>query len=39
MTMINGVVMNKIYDGRQWSNWGGLMMQQETKNLLLVLRL
>lgn len=24
-TMINGVVMNKIYDGRpQWSNWGGL---------------
>jgi hypothetical protein len=25
MTMINGVVMNKIYDGRpQWSNWGGL---------------
>lgn len=25
ITMINGVVMNKIYDGRpQWSNWGGL---------------
>lgn len=25
MTMINGVVMNKVYDGRpQWSNWGGL---------------
>ena len=24
-TMINGMVMNKIYDGRpQWSNWGGL---------------
>ena len=24
-TMINGVVMNKIYDGRpQWGNWGGL---------------
>ena len=24
-TMINGVSMNKIYDGRpQWSNWGGL---------------
>jgi hypothetical protein len=24
-TMINGVMMNKIYDGRpQWSNWGGL---------------
>ncbi|MEZ4852937.1 carboxypeptidase-like regulatory domain-containing protein [Flavobacterium sp.] len=24
-TMINGVEMNKIYDGRpQWSNWGGL---------------
>ncbi len=24
-TMINGVPMNKIYDGRpQWSNWGGL---------------
>jgi hypothetical protein len=24
-TMINGVTMNKIYDGRpQWSNWGGL---------------
>lgn len=24
-TLINGVVMNKIYDGRpQWSNWGGL---------------
>lgn len=24
-TMINGVIMNKIYDGRpQWSNWGGL---------------
>lgn len=24
-TMINGVKMNKIYDGRpQWSNWGGL---------------
>ncbi len=24
-TMINGVVMNKIYDGRpQWNNWGGL---------------
>ena len=24
-TMLNGVVMNKIYDGRpQWSNWGGL---------------
>jgi CarboxypepD_reg-like domain len=24
-TMINGVVMNKVYDGRpQWSNWGGL---------------
>ncbi|MGV3695974.1 carboxypeptidase-like regulatory domain-containing protein [Flavobacterium sp.] len=25
ITMINGVVMNKLYDGRpQWSNWGGL---------------
>lgn len=24
-TMINGVLMNKLYDGRpQWSNWGGL---------------
>ena len=24
-TMINGVIMNKIYDGRpQWNNWGGL---------------
>lgn len=24
-TLINGIVMNKIYDGRpQWSNWGGL---------------
>ncbi len=24
-TMINGIAMNKIYDGRpQWSNWGGL---------------
>jgi len=24
-TMINGVIMNKLYDGRpQWSNWGGL---------------
>ncbi|MBL7886298.1 MAG: TonB-dependent receptor [Flavobacterium sp.] len=24
-TMINGVVMNKLYDGRpQWGNWGGL---------------
>jgi hypothetical protein len=24
-TMINGISMNKIYDGRpQWSNWGGL---------------
>ena len=24
-TMVNGVTMNKIYDGRpQWSNWGGL---------------
>ena len=24
-TMINGVTMNKVYDGRpQWSNWGGL---------------
>jgi len=24
-TMINGIVMNKLYDGRpQWSNWGGL---------------
>lgn len=24
-TMINGVVMNRIYDGRpQWGNWGGL---------------
>lgn len=24
-TMINGIIMNKIYDGRpQWSNWGGL---------------
>jgi hypothetical protein len=24
-TMINGVVMNKLFDGRpQWSNWGGL---------------
>jgi hypothetical protein len=23
--MINGVVMNKIYDGRpQWGEWGGL---------------
>jgi hypothetical protein len=25
VTMINGVSMNKLYDGRpQWSNWGGL---------------
>lgn len=25
VTMINGVIMNKIYDGRpQWGNWGGL---------------
>src|SRR5690606_37409935 len=25
VTMINGVPMNKLYDGRpQWSNWGGL---------------
>jgi len=25
VTMINGVIMNKLYDGRpQWSNWGGL---------------
>ena len=25
ITMINGVIMNKIYDGRpQWGNWGGL---------------
>lgn len=25
VTMINGISMNKIYDGRpQWSNWGGL---------------
>lgn len=25
VTMINGVVMNKLYDGRpQWGNWGGL---------------
>jgi hypothetical protein len=25
ITMINGISMNKIYDGRpQWSNWGGL---------------
>ena len=25
VTMINGITMNKIYDGRpQWSNWGGL---------------
>lgn len=25
VTMINGIAMNKIYDGRpQWSNWGGL---------------
>jgi hypothetical protein len=25
MTMINGVSMNKSYDGRpQWGNWGGL---------------
>lgn len=25
VTMINGVAMNKIYDGRpQWGNWGGL---------------
>jgi hypothetical protein len=25
VTMINGIIMNKIYDGRpQWSNWGGL---------------
>ncbi|HEX8576122.1 MAG TPA: carboxypeptidase-like regulatory domain-containing protein [Flavobacterium sp.] len=24
-TMINGIIMNKIYDGRpQWGNWGGL---------------
>jgi hypothetical protein len=24
-TMINGIVMNKLFDGRpQWSNWGGL---------------
>ena len=24
-TMINGITMNKIYDGRpQWSNWGGI---------------
>ena len=35
-TMINGVVMNKIYDGRpQYSNWGGLndaMRNQEFTN-------
>lgn len=25
VTMINGIIMNKLYDGRpQWSNWGGL---------------
>lgn len=25
VTMINGIVMNKLYDGRpQWGNWGGL---------------
>ncbi len=25
ITMINGITMNKLYDGRpQWSNWGGL---------------
>lgn len=25
VTMINGIAMNKLYDGRpQWSNWGGL---------------
>lgn len=25
VTMINGIIMNKMYDGRpQWSNWGGL---------------
>jgi hypothetical protein len=25
LTMINGIAMNKIYDGRpQWGNWGGL---------------
>lgn len=25
VTMINGLIMNKLYDGRpQWSNWGGL---------------
>lgn len=25
MTLLNGIEMNKIYDGRpQWSNWGGL---------------
>ena len=25
VTMINGITMNKLYDGRpQWSNWGGL---------------
>lgn len=25
VTMINGIAMNKMYDGRpQWSNWGGL---------------
>ena len=30
-TMINGVVMNKIYDGRpQWGNWGGL--NEATRN-------
>jgi hypothetical protein len=23
-TMMNGVVMNKIYDGRPWGEWGGL---------------
>jgi hypothetical protein len=24
-TMVNGLIMNKLYDGRpQWSNWGGL---------------
>lgn len=24
-TMINGIIMNKVYDGRpQWGNWGGL---------------
>jgi hypothetical protein len=37
MTMINGVSMNKSYDGRpQWGNWGGLNDATRNQNLLSV---